>query len=548
MQYPDDFLKLRSGPSPKGQADKRALDGVDAPYLTKRSGTTTTRKKDEFSETRSTRGAPSLYGYYSYVTGDFTTYPAAAVDIADGLTVREVKYLQVYRLGPSAPTLPLARTPYAGDGFLLTLLGNGNDVPGNDAVAWPLLLRPTAAVREYQASDPKKDGQTTTFIEQIQIGGLGTAHYLSMLGSGWGGDEKRFRFCLAASYYADANNKFTTRVPIFFTGDTGTQSMQQVSFPFHSGRDTPFCSPYVVGLGKLQSLQVVTEDTDEPMLAPFLATSTDHGSTWASTTADFLTPYLRVIPLDAGDPTATPPRPAVRAHYDNSQLNAIGEYNVNVYLGDGKHILIIPNGFIDMGGSGGTARFAAMAFLGTNGAGYTRLAWPPDSWYVSAGGIPLLEGGDRVRLATYSQDSRSAQRGFGLGCMYISVTKDGAGPFMFTRDFGQTWAFATPTGAPNGFASSGAVIRPYESAEQPGRLVFASPRYGAGDDKGQIDFLVTDGTFTAFKKTAGVIKPKEGVVSPPTSGSAATNLYFTNFGYGDRPYIFPAFPGEFDKP
>lgn len=65
MDYPDDFLKRRSGASPKGQADKRALDRVDSPFLTRRSLNTVTRKKDDFSETRSEAGSDPGYQFFS---------------------------------------------------------------------------------------------------------------------------------------------------------------------------------------------------------------------------------------------------------------------------------------------------------------------------------------------------------------------------------------------------------------------------------------------------------------------------------------------------
>lgn len=550
MNYPEDFLKQRSGPSPKGRGDKRALDGIDSPYLTIRDGTTTTRKKGEFTETRSTPGAPSLYGYTAFAAGGNTFYAGASVDFVDGRTVPRVTTKVAYRLGSNSPTLPRARTPYAGDGFLLTMYGNGNDAPSANALHWPLLLRPTPAIKEYKASDPEKANKTTTFIDQIQIGGLGApAHYFTMLGSGWDGAEKRYRFCLAATYYADENDKFRTRAPAFYTGDTGTQSMQQVSFPFFPGRDNPFCSPYVIGPGKLQALQVAVEDLDKPLLAPFFATSNDHGSTWSTTTASFLTPHLFMTPARAANPAATPPEPAVRAGYDNDQLAGIGAFGINVYLGEGKHILIVPNGFVDMGGANSSPRFAAMAFLGTNGSGYTRLAWPADVWYVSSSGHPLQAGGNRIRLVSFSQDARSAQRGFGLGCMYIGVDEGTTSKLMVTHDFGQTWTLASPTGAPNGFADAGAVIRPYKSPEKPGQLVFASAKYATVADNGRIEFLSIDGTFTKFKKTIGIITSKTRNITQTVPGTEAVpNLYFTNFG-GDKPaYIFPAFPGEFEKP
>jgi hypothetical protein len=198
-------------------------------------------------------------------------------------------------------------------------------------------------------------------------------------------------------------------------------------------------------------------------------------------------------------------------------------------------------------GENGSDRFAPMAFLGSSGGGYSRISWPADTWYTDEAG--LANGPDELLLVLYTKDSRSAQLGFGAGSMYIPDTSATGLRFLVTRDSGSSWATLASPALPDGLAGgtisqSGAVIRPYVTDDQPGVIVFTYTNYAAGT----IDFLRTDGKFTAFSRTAGKVKANATLTANQqmVSATGLLNRYFTFFGGGERPYIFPAFPREFD--
>ena len=540
MDYPGDFLKLRSGPSPSGQAHKRGHDRIDAPYLTSKAqgvgGLVTTKKQQDFSQSWLEAGEPSLIGYYKL--NDTSIYPVL-IDIEDDESRRIASLTPFYTLGTAAANPTLARLPYVGDGFVLALFSNINDIGADtDAVThWPVLAKATRWP-QYLASDAARMGNTTTFIDDIQITGLLTdLHAFCLTCSGWDGSTKRYRFGLAATYWSGTPH-VDNRVPIFYAGDTGTQTMTQKAPVYYSGRNNLTFVPFVTGLGKLQALQVVEEDETLvlPKVAPYFAESANHGDTWSSVAAAFLAPYLFEYPASGPD----------RAYYENLQLAGLAFSSVIIYLGQGKKLLIIPNGYKDMLGSGGTpanARFGPKAFL-DSGGGYVNIAWPPDDWFTSSNGSSL--GGDYLRFFGYTNDLKSCHFAFGEGCMYMPVRRNGTeNRLMFTRDFGSTWQFTEPLPGlmnTNSLTNFGTVIRPYVDSSNKGLIVFAVPNY----DIDRIDIMATDGDFAAFRKV-GSFKPG-GTSGLDPASDPTFQVFFSYFGGDNKPYVFPAFPGEFDQP
>ena len=564
MNYPEDFLKLRSGPSPKGQADKRALDGVDSPFLTKRQGGTTTRKKDDFSETRSSRGVPQLVGFCL----PQPAYALSYVDVGgsgEGTTAR-MSYLRFPKMSSKAASLPLGRIVHVGDKLLLSMSNNANDV-GQEyetIISWPMTMLVNAAVKQRVSGEDRSIAKAVSYIDSIQITGmLPYYHEFGLHATGWHNDTKRYRYAMSCRYFTDSLKPLESRVPIFFAGNTGDMAMTQVSVPFYPARDHPNSKTYVIGLGRLQMLVFVTEAAADKRATteiryPYFANSTDHGDSWAGAGAEFLRPFLYLHPLTPAvpaNPEADPPTPEVpekRAYLDNTHMTRMADYHINVYLGNGKSILIVPNGVVSVVNEVPTT--SSMAFLGTNGAGYTRLNWPADDWrFIGAllGEPENLATASYVRLFRLPKDHYSAQFAFGVGCMYVPVTVAGVTKHLVTYDFGSNWVVkdtpVMPAGMTGGeIARTGTVMSPYLSAEKPGVIIFPYTNYTTG----RIDMLRTDGLFSAFKRTPGVLNFKAPLGRPTPQlyyQTAEANKHFTNFG-GDKPaYIFPAFPGEFEK-
>jgi len=331
-------------------------------------------------------------------------------------------------------------------------------------------------------------------------------------------------------------------VPVIWTGSTGGATMAQRAYPYFPGRDHgPFAS-FVAGPGKVQALHVVTEDTDKPQIPPYLATSSDHGDSWASAAATFLAGLLYEFPA-AG---------AVRAHYDNGQLNMMGRYATIIYVGDDTTLLIVPNAYVDgelleIGGSvvNGTppARFCPALFVGHAGS-YVRQAWPADTWYTDRNGLKTDPAGDAVLLAGVTL-LRTGQFGLGPGRAYIPVFQGGAIRVMLTADYGATWSFSPPVPpeivSPYSSSFCGAIGRA-PTDTKPAQVVFPAPDYA----NSKMRFLRTLDLFQTFQPFGGV---KAELLTSPAPYSGDYNYSFVNYGGEQhRPAVFPAFPGVFDKP
>lgn len=559
MKHPDDFLKLRSGPSPLGNSAKWCLDAVASPFLTKNSGNTVTRKKDRFTETRTTLGAPVLAGVVRTGTTLHLTY--VELTGTGRTTRRTTSSTRRFTWGAAPPSLTRGELVYIGDGLLLSMFNNVNDLGDvtedyEQIIHWPMMVPVNGPIRQRLFSEASELARAVSYIDSIQVTGmLPYNHDFGLHATGWDETNECYRFGFSFTYFTDDSTEQTrldTRVPMFYAGNTGDMALTQVAVPFYPGRIHPGSKAFVIGNGRLQRLSVVREaDVADratvPFTYPYFANSADHGQSWSSTTTDFLHPFLHVMPAIGPD----------REYLNNTQMNRLQDNHLNVYLGQGKSMLIIPNGVVEVSvPDGALLKTCAMAFLGEEGAGYTRVAWPPDAWEFTAGNAAVGEPTDPeedsyVTLLRQSKDFYSAQYAFGEGCMYLPVRIAGALKFLVTYDFGANWVIkdypARPASVETHLATeSGAVIRPYVSEDDPGELVFASPRY-SGD--GRIEFLRTNGLFNEFKKTAGLLSyPAPLATMPPQLffQMVEPNQHFTYFGGAG--HINPAFPGEFDKP
>ena len=558
MKYPDDFLKLRSGPSPLGNSSKRAMDVVDSPFLTKVSGNTVTRKKDQFTETRSIHGSPVMTGVVR--TGNDLSLAYVELTGAGRTTRRNTRLVRYFAWGTAPPSLTRGDMVYIGDGLLLSMFNNVNDIGDvtadyEEIVHWPMTMPVNAPVKQRLLGEPVELARAVSYIDSIQVTGLlPYNHDFGLHATGWDNDSSRYRFGFSFTYYTDGSTEqaaMSSRVPMFYAGNTGDMALNQVPVPFYPGRSHPGSKVFVIGNGRLQRLSFVTEvaeaDLDTaPIIYPYFANSSDHGQTWTSASTEFLHPFLHVHPATVDH----------REFLNNTQMGRMQDNHLNVYLGNGKSMLIIPNGVTELSAGGDLLKTCAMAFLGNEGSGYSRISWPPDAWEFSGSGKTVGEPDlpneeSHVRMFRQSKDWYSAQYAFGVGCMYIPVKVDGHGKFLITYDFGENWVIkdypVRPADNDTHLATEyGTVIRPYVSESDPGEIVFASPRYSGN---GRIDFLRTDGLFNEFRKTAGRLNYPDPLESMPAElffQMVEPNQHFTYFG--GPGYINPAFPKEFDQP
>lgn len=556
-KYPDDFLKLRSGHSPAGQAHKRALDGIDAPYLTKRQGGTVTRKKDEFSETRTTGGGEYLWGITIDEDGAFVTLVA---DPENNLRRALPNDKRVYGIDGNILGSPL--TPYVGDGYVLQLRVTPDGNEATPATFWPVLSLANGPGDEYLSEDPLAERRTVSFLDVSAIPfdyadafGMPTMRNIGVAVTGKISNAG-FGFVIYGLYRDDPASN-APAFPFLKRGETRSPVIDDVAFPTVSGRSHYRFNVFAAGKGKLLGLQVVVEVDSLAREYPQLVFSSDHGASWLSIDADFLTDDLV--------PYTDPPFGGPRGSYTYpSQLERLALLTNIQYVGDGKTMIFIPMGYVGTDGLG--AYFAPMMFIG-DGLLYTRVAWEADEWYVNSIGNQRTSDTPRAGFSltsgTTSGDDTSklgiagAQFSHGVGCLYMPVRETHSLPLVWsilhTRDFGATWerSPAVPAGIfpDNGLCTAGVIIRPYQAATglTPAKnavIVFAKPDYEAG----KVELFQTDQDFTEFTRITS-IKSKTGLLDAVWPD--VVNHFFVNTGAVGNPQhlptVFPAFPGEFDN-
>jgi hypothetical protein len=539
------FSKLWDGPTPEGESQVNALARVDAPYLTAKGADYVTYKKNGVYEVYKETDRPYLWGTYLMSSGEVVFGTANPEDHYGRRQQLRVIFFFTGRPYVDCQALKV----FAGDDYVWRLVSDTVNTLLTTTIFWPTLNRATEFGGEHDTSEPPADtaGKSMTFINDVQIDGLGsTGHKISLLCTGWQNDTRRYRFSLTANYYADSMDKDNTRVAVAFAGDTGTRTIAQSSVQYVPNRQHTHVRAGVIGPGKAQYLQAVTEVIDttivgpvstfKPKVQPFLVTTTDHGDNWTvgSGSGAFLESYLIKQPMGTT---------YNRDYYENAQLESKTANAGIGYVGTGKHILIIPNGYVDGTDAASNTRYAPMAFLGSGGGGYSRLSWPADTWYVDKNGTPLVSGTPIIGPMKITS-LHAAWWGFGQGCFYIPIKDSDGWKVMFTHDFGSSWSMSgvVPTDivepGDQGFAFT--IVRPYEGADKPGRLLAFAP--SSADNK--LRFYACDGTFASFKNLGAIDKAAGSL-----SSSSGAHRYFVNYGgkvY--KPFVHPGFPGEFDKP
>lgn len=572
------FSKLLNGPTATGEGFARALDNVDAPFVTHAGGDSVAQKKGFQTQVRQDT-APYRYLWTTSartvggVGGDasrLTDY-----DVHDMRTATPYKgYTQNwYWVGSRAGHATAVRM-FVGDGYIMSIRGDGSDgaVIG---YSWVTIAPALATGRQKLPEDATRFGPTT-FIGQLQITSY-SENNLSLspfaLGAVGGKDDGYFAG-VGFLTPADPAHPLTTRTPVIWGFNTKTKSLTQKSAPYHPDRDHLDFTVFTTGKGKAEYLYGVHEEMDpateymsmKELIPLKVATTTNYCGSFSTVDATFLEPFLVKW--------RSPWHPVGREIYWDIQLDYLAKYLTIVHIGNGENLLYIPAGYdpdVEVGLYPGDepgddaatfyAKYHPMLFKGSGGS-YTRVAWPLDTWRVYANGVP--DDGLRVSHGAnaYFPDlveknsigfyrcrhTRSLQWSFGVGCMYVPVFHEDDGwRFLFTHNAGSSWSFAPVPGYLNsirGGGPNGAVIRPYKGASDRGEIVFVGRVPGTRE----ITYYRTDGDFAEFKP---ILRTKIGSDTPswlfPSSVDHAPEDQVIYFG-GERgkQYVFPAFPGEFE--
>ena len=447
-----------------------------------------------------TTGLPYIFGYFIFATSVGDKVGNAQVDPDEDIVKLLTQYNIAPRIGDAPAAVELARAPYVGDGFVMFAWSNRFSVSTEfDIITWTVLNKLSSQSTQYFQSDPLRIGHSTTFIEEVQMTGTFSLYkFPTVWGCGYSGNEQRY--CYGCCGLTDDGLGSHRPTPIVFVGNTKSQQIFQVAYPRAPNRVYFNFSMFVVAPGHMQAIHTVS-DSQDPQIPPYIAESLDYGTSWNAVAADFLIPYT-LQTTAVGD----------RARYSDSQMTAFAQESTIQYLGNGKQLLVLSAGLKDMLGDplipGGdpTPRYCYMAFLGTNGGGYTRISWPPDDWLTFSSGFH--KGTSYIAMfeptAADTPDYTGMQMAFGKGCIHFTVVVAGVPKFMITRDFGSTWEFHD---RPANLGLVGTVLKPYINEDDPGKLIFAQPDYPTG----RIRFMTTTGRFNEFKKVGTFIKPKQGL-------------------------------------
>jgi len=442
MKYP----KLWDGSSPIGEAQTRAQQGIDAPFLTTYGPDSVSYKKNGFYEVfvnKPVKVVDYLWGHQTLGTSGFemlTTNP-------------EKKHKTEYSYGVTTYEITPWKA-FVGDDYIARITGLADTTgTSHDGVMYHFsIARASIASREYSATELGHEKKTISFADTLPIvppdpigDPIGYAAFLltvTTVPTGWDNDTKRYRYLTSylenvVTYEAFGGFLISPR-PHILIGATGDYSLTETTYtatdlPAITGVDNLATGrrwaswtlmPECIGRGKAicfraplnnyigvrnshtdvhTGLPVVDPGySDPPVYGPIkLVLTTDHGDTWTEHDADFLTPYIYTNLTDPGVTEGIGP--------DDDNLPSLGFYNDSqlmymlknmkvVYLGSNKSLVIVPNAYMqgdpDYQAAGGPpynigdigAVFRCIAFIGTGGTGYTKITWPLENFLVNMTG------------------------------------------------------------------------------------------------------------------------------------------------------------------
>lgn len=533
------FPKLIGNLTPSasvGASKVNSLKNAGSPFLTSAGPGFTARVKGEFSEVSVADDAaptpPYLWFMYLYPV------PPASSE-TEAMPSWAAKFVVVDSKKTKLPGKSVAADPLRSTDFLYSLdglhVGAGriavirSGVEGGLTVHSATLLKLTQATESAAGTDVKG---ALTFPSTDQL-------VRSTFATGWDTVRKTWSWgymCKPVATMGTRTYPRTGRLSSYmarpwvpspltaFIGGTDGRALTRVDLPHEADDRYHFCSGvYVAGPGRLIGFVTVLEkwvvapDVDTPGLPPgqvfartqlpalvYVILSTDHGRTWTRINADFVLSYAPPRTTSDGMVPEVDSRP-------NSALIEMGRKSFFSYLGGGVSLFFLIGG-VDLVSGGYVAR-APMCFR-TDGYTFTVVTAAPITGgparartYTSpelslpAEANPLADG---LVLTSDTLFVRPGSICFGPGCAAIFPP---GGNVVVTRDAGITWTqLTTPftlfSGSANAvYELTALVVKPYISADAPGKIVLVVPR---ADFTGA-DYFSTDGNFAAYRKIGPVV-------------------------------------------
>lgn len=528
--------KLIGGLGPNtgvGMSKARALDNVEAPFLTSAGPGFIARKKNGFSEVEMlpTAAAPPA-GFLWMMRLDGADGAAMQVKLEKpGATRQKASTVSA----PPTEYWAAAGGLYVGGGRIAALTEDGTD--------W--------ADTQAQASLFKRAGGGRTGFGWRP----GLAH--TMFATGWDAARGAYRWGFVAKqppFAADgvslaplaaATVHAANETNVYLSAGAG--AMTHVVPPNAGASRAHFGGHlYVTGPGQLTGLVIVkAQATFSPPSTfvldqedPHFLHSTDHGESWTVLSGAFLLPLLkRLTQASTSPPGQEYPDPASAAY--------MAAYSWFVYLGNGKSLFIVRR-------TTTTSRtdFRASCYLFEAGV-FTPLAWGYDAstdtiaaprfTRIARGTLSDSSG---AGVSLMSSDSISpTDYCFGPGCCAIPTQRGVVFSTMVcvlrvTRDYGATWSevvlpaeFDGASGAVPAFV----VQAPYLDTDRPGKIYMLSTTAAGGSRDWRC--YSTDGHFAEFVDMGPVVVP----ASPDNWSQLATLATKT------RP-LYPQLPDEFRPP
>lgn len=420
------FPKVLGSPSPVGQAASRALDMVDAPFLTRRIGNTIADKAGEFSYVRTieTPDDLGLVTVFSTPTEqDFAEpsnkKPLVSRALTGGSASKGTNVTSAMGAVPAVPTIPGATKSFingrtgavhVGGGYVLWCRQSyQRDVPFTNwsfISTWPVL---TYVKRPGTEDEPAEDSKSvsyaltgaTSFQELRSTTTYSTAKHLadmSMSAAPYGvfalgqNDDGDYVFGVSSLTYTLGVGVYRHQIAI---GNTKTKALSTKftrdcsTLPVGSGRSS-MSRVFCTGRGKARALYVTCTDADVSAnnvnnLSVYTVRTDDFGETWSiihePVLEDVISPWVTADLLP----------------YNSSALQGIEPHVLIGYMGEGKHFLYFSagdtTGYVTQVTPGPSTTTRPVLFIGDDD-GYTQASWPADAWRSRVNG-PLDARGQR---------------------------------------------------------------------------------------------------------------------------------------------------------
>lgn len=566
-----------------GFAKARALDNVDAPYLTATGPGFITRKKNGFTEVEVLNpAAPPVAAGLWWPGGT-----AAALLSPTGrprARARPQTHVAplgviVQNSGGTAAWVGAGRIAHINQGFNSSALANSY---------WPVLALPksSAEVEVGNLIQPKRS------VALIGYAQTDAGRLYAPVATGWDGSCFRWVSFLEpnTSFYTNIRHDgkvVTGRIRALHDNLANTPdpfATSLVALPTKGGRKSVLSEVFCAGPGKLIALiaftrgaakivtdrstyppggnqVVVSSHTEYPLAhtSPALCTSNDHGETWTLTDTSLLDPYL----LGYREPGGyVPSQPTPGGWEGNPYYDGAGsvaplsdiEYPqvfdgarsfTCTYIGRGVSIVTI--------GGVGRARSDTLPYTHPrgqflcfqyDGSTFSPLAWPVSATKDHGYGLSQLYG--RVCFgpgcfAVYAYTGTVGSTFSGLGVLLRGVL-DYEDPgltairILLTYDFGASW-YATAV-LPFGVGSNAgapAVVTPYISETSPGVLLITTADGGQNQLTAPADLSIwkLSGSMDSIKRTGATGLSAVGTTAIPFLKRTKVNL---------------ALPDEFNPP